>query len=114
MAAIRRRQFETHFHEWIVPIIGTLVQQPSIPHKASRLALATPPTQPRTKASERTIIVTMNEKLWISIRISLKFVLKGPEDNRSELFQVMAWHRTDGNPLPEPMLTQFADAYMRQ
>ena len=25
----------------------------------------------------------------------------------------MAWHRTDDEPLPEPMMTYFADAYMR-
>ena len=34
----------------------------------------------------------MNEKSCILIRISPKFVSKGPIDNKSALVQVMAWH----------------------
>ena len=49
----------------------------------------------------------------VLIRISLKFVPKGPIDNKSALVQVMAWRRTGDKPLPEPILTQFTDAYMR-
>ena len=45
--------------------------------------------------------------------ISLKFVPKGPIDNKSALVHVMDWSRTGRNTLPEPMLTQFTDAYMR-
>ena len=55
----------------VVPIIGTLVQQPSIPHdllyhtSMNSLALATPPTQPRMQASVRAIIVTsVSVLLW--------------------------------------------------
>ena len=54
-----------------------------------------------------------NEGVWISITISLKFVPKGPIDYKSALVQVMAWHRTGEKPLPESMLTQFTDAYIR-
>ena len=57
--------------------------------------------------------VFMNQKKCIPIRISLKFVIKGPIDNKSVLVQVMAWRRTGVKPLLEPMLTQFAHAYMR-
>ena len=57
--------------------------------------------------------IFMNEKFCISIQISPKFVPKGPIDNKSALVQVMAWCRTGDKQLPEPMLTQFADAYMR-
>ena len=46
-------------------------------------------------------------------QISLKFVPRGPTDNKSALVQVMAWCQTGNKPLPEPMLTQFIDAYMR-
>ena len=53
-----------------------------------------------------------NEKFFISIRIWLKFVPKGPIDNKPALVQVMAWRLTGDKPLPEPMLTQFTDAYM--
>ena len=46
---------------------------------------------------------------FISIRISSKFVPKGPIDNNSTFVQVMAWRRTGDKPLHEAMLTQFAD-----
>ena len=57
--------------------------------------------------------IILNENVRISIKISFKFVPKGPIDNKSALVQVMAWRRTGDKPLPEPMLTQFTDAYMR-
>ena len=57
--------------------------------------------------------VFKNETLCISIRISLKFVPKGPIDNKSALMQVMAWRPTGVKPLSEPMLTKFTGAYMR-
>ena len=50
-----------------------------------------------------------NFVLWFEI--SLKFVPKGPIDNKWALVQVMAWHLTGDKPLPEPMRTQFTDAY---
>ena len=49
--------------------------------------------------------IFMNKKICISIRISLKFVPKGPIDNKSALFGT--------KPLPEPMLTQFTDIHIR-
>ena len=57
-----------------------------------------------------------NESVWITITtstISLKFIPKGPIDYKSALVQVVAWHRTGEKPLPESMLTQFTDAYIR-
>ena len=54
-----------------------------------------------------------NENVRISIQISLKFVPMSPIDKKAALVQVMAWRRTGGKPLPESMLTQFTDAYMR-
>ena len=48
-----------------------------------------------------------------SIQFPLKIVPNGPIDNKSELIQVMAWRRTGDKPLPEAMVTQFTDAYMR-
>ena len=55
----------------------------------------------------------LNENDKIPIRISLKFILNSPIDNKPALVQVMDWRRTGDKLLPEPMLTQFADAYMR-
>ena len=46
------------------------------------------------------------------IRISLKFVPKGPVDNKPALFQVMAWRRKGDSQNPIHM-TRFTDAYMR-
>ena len=57
--------------------------------------------------------IFMNEHFCISIQISLKFVPKGPIHSKSPLVHVMAWRRTGDRPLPEPMMTQVDDAYMR-
>ena len=57
--------------------------------------------------------ISLHEKFCILIQISLKFVCKGPIDNKWALVQVMAWRWTGDKPLSEPMLTQFTDAYMR-
>ena len=54
----------------------------------------------------------MNEKFCI-VKISLKFVPRGPINNIPVLVQIMAWRRLDAKPLAEPMLTRFTDAYMR-
>ena len=40
----------------------------------------------------------------------MKFIVKGPIDNKSSLVQVMAWGRTGDMPLAQPMLTQLIDA----
>ena len=55
----------------------------------------------------------MNEKFCILIQISLKFFPNGPINNKSALVQVMACRQTGDKPLPEQMLTQLTDAYMR-
>ena len=57
--------------------------------------------------------IFLNENDRIQIQISLKCVPRSPIDNKPALVQVMAWRRTGDNPLSEPMLIQFADAYMR-
>ena len=55
----------------------------------------------------------LNENGRIQIQISLKFVTMSPFNNKPALVQVMTWHWTGDKPLPEPMMTQFTDAYMR-
>ena len=57
--------------------------------------------------------IFLNENFRITIKISLKFVPKGPIDNKSALVQVMAWRQTGDKPLPEAVMIQFTDAYMR-
>ena len=74
--------------------------------------------------------IFMNENVWISIRISLKFVPKGPINNILALVQIMAWRRPGDKPLSEPVMVNLLthicvtrpqwgslrprDAYMRQ
>ena len=48
--------------------------------------------------------IFMNENVWISIYISLKFVPRGPINNIPALVQVMAWRRLGDKPLSEPMM----------
>ena len=57
--------------------------------------------------------IFMNEKFGILIQIALKFVPKGPFDNKAALVQVMAWCRIGNEPLSEPMLTRLTNAYMQ-
>ena len=58
--------------------------------------------------------IFLNENDRIPVLISLKFVPKNPIDNKLAVIQVMAWRRTGDTPLPELMLTQFTDVYMRR
>ena len=57
--------------------------------------------------------ILLNENDIILIWISLKFVPRGPIEINPALVQVMAWRRRGNKPLPEPMPTQFTDAYMQ-
>ena len=57
------------------------------------------------------IFLNVNDE--ISIKISLKFVPRSPVENKPALVQAMAWRRIGDKPLPEPMMAQFTDAYMR-
>ena len=57
--------------------------------------------------------ILLNENDKIPIELSLKLVPMSPIDKKPALAWVIAWHRTGDRPLPEPMMTQFTDAYMR-
>ena len=48
--------------------------------------------------------IFFNENVCISIKISLKFVPKGPINNIAALVQIMAWRRPGDKPLSESML----------
>ena len=48
--------------------------------------------------------IFLNEIIWISIKISLKFVPSGPINNIPALVQIMAWRRLGDKPLSEPMM----------
>ena len=57
--------------------------------------------------------IFLNENDRIPIQFSLEFVPMSPINNKPALVQVMSWRRTGNKPLPEQMLAQFTDAYMR-
>ena len=57
--------------------------------------------------------IFLNENEKIPIRFSLNFIPRSPIDDKPALVEVMAWRRTGDKPLPEPMLIQLIDAYMR-
>ena len=48
--------------------------------------------------------IFLNENAWIPIKMSMKFVPKGPINNIPALVQIMAWRRPGYKPLPEPMM----------
>ena len=50
--------------------------------------------------------IFFNENVKIAIKISLKFVSKGPIHNISALVQIMAWRRPGDKPLSEPMMVR--------
>ena len=52
----------------------------------------------------QTTNIFLNEKVRISIEISLKFFPKGSIYNKPALFQIMAWRRPGNMPLSDPMM----------
>ena len=100
---------ELKIHGWTIPLQG--------PHPAYARLNVNFGTWTHLPLNKMATIIADNIFKYIFlneiVRISLKFVPKGPIDNKSALVQVMAWRRTGDKPLPEPMLTQFTDAYMR-
>ena len=50
--------------------------------------------------------IFLNENVWISITISLKFVSKDPINNIPALVQITVWRQPGGKPLSEPMMVK--------
>ena len=48
--------------------------------------------------------IFLNENVRVSVKISLKFVPKGPINNIPAWVQIMAWRRSGDKPLSEPMV----------
>ena len=48
--------------------------------------------------------IFLNENVWISLKIPLKFAPRGQINNIPALIQIMAWRRPGDKPLSEPML----------
>ena len=60
--------------------------------------------RPRHFADDSFKCIFLNENVWIRIKISLKFVPKGPINNISAMVQIMALRRPGDKPLSEPMV----------
>ena len=52
--------------------------------------------------------IFFNENVWISIKLSLKFVPKGLINNIPALVPIMAWRRSGDKPLSEPMMVSLS------
>ena len=50
--------------------------------------------------------IFVNENIWASIKISLKFVPKGLINNIPALVQIMAWRRLGDKPLSEAVMVR--------
>ena len=50
--------------------------------------------------------IFVNEHVWISIKISLEFIPKGPINNYPSLVQIMAWCRPGDKPLSGPTMVR--------
>ena len=88
-------------------------QQLQYPLTANLVNSSPPGQNGRHFADDLFKSIFLNENVWISIKISLNFVSKGPINNIQALVQIMAWRRIGDKPLSEPMLTRFSAAYMR-
>ena len=61
-------------------------------------------THGRSFADDSFKWIFLNENVWISLKISLKFVPKGPINNIPALVLIMSWRRPGEKPLSEPMM----------
>ena len=50
--------------------------------------------------------IFVNENIWMSIRISLQFVSKGPINNIPAMVLIMAWRLPGDKPLSEPIMAR--------
>ena len=58
-------------------------------------------------------VIVLKENVWISIRLSLKFVPWVSINSKQALVQIRGWRLIGDKPLSEPMMAYFIDAYMR-
>ena len=73
-------------------------------HGSKHINRLRPRQNGRRFANDTFIRIFLNENVRISIKISLKFVRKGPINNNPALVQIMAWHRSGDKPLSEPKM----------
>ena len=97
---------------WKAALLEQYGSYQNLTHHADRLWLR--PKQNGDQFSDNIFKgIILNEKHFVLINISPKFVPKGRVGNKLALVQVMVCCWTGYEPLPERMMTQFTDAYMR-
>ena len=57
--------------------------------------------------------VVLSENCSILIQISLKYVPKGPINNKLAWVRIMHWSRSEDKPLSQPRIAWFGDEYVR-
>ena len=76
---------------------------PQIVITRASLPWTSPPYRPSSWKTN-VAISSFNENVWISIKIPVKFVQKGPINNIQALVHIMAWCRPGAKALSEPMM----------
>ena len=76
----------------------------AIPPRSYWVNTLRPRQNGRRLADDTFKCIFLNENVRISIKISPKFVPKGPINNIPALVQIMAWRRSGDKPLSEPMM----------
>ena len=87
---------------YINVVLGTLVTNSDLP--PGYVNTLRPRQNGRYFADDTFKRIFLNENVRILIKISLKFVPKGPINNISTLVQIMAWRRSGDKPLSEPIM----------
>ena len=79
-------------------------RRPMIQYRNTSFNTLRPRQNDRNFADDTFKRIFLNENVGISIKLSLKFVPKGPINNIPALVQVMAWCPPGDKPLYEPMM----------
>ena len=98
--------FRLPLEVWIIlkNVSDSLRVSTQIRHRIFGINTLRPRQNGRRFADDTFKRIFFNENVRISIKISLKFVPKGPINNIPALVQIMDWRRSGDKPLSEPMM----------
>ena len=94
-----------HQHLWYILIIIYMSNEFDCP-SAKLFNILRPKQNGRHFADDTFKPIFLNENMWISIKISLNVVSKGPIHNIAALVEIMAWRRSGDKPLSEPTVVR--------
>ena len=84
----------------VLPMVGTMHGHPLL----IPFSTLSPRQNDRHFPDDTFNHIFVNENVGISIKLSLKFVPRGPINNIPALVQIMAWRRPGDKPLSEPTI----------